>query len=129
MLDCPDVDFAGEVGGRERSAFLAGAAALLFPISWPEPFGLVMAESLACGTPVIALDRGSVPEVLTDGVTGFVCADEDAMVDAVAQLRAIDRGICRLEAERRFSPAGMADRYERVYHELTADRRSLHAIK
>jgi glycosyltransferase involved in cell wall biosynthesis len=108
----------GEVGGRRKDAFLGQAAALLFPIRWPEPFGLVMAEALACGTPVIALGRGSVPEVIEHGVTGFVCDDEDAMVAAVGRLGEIDRRRCRAEAERRFSPDAMAGAYERVYRSL-----------
>ena len=91
------------------------AAALLFPIRWPEPFGLVMAEALACGTPVIAFREGSVPEVLEHGVTGFVGVVEDDLVDAVARLDELDRGACRAMAERRFSPAAMADAYERVF--------------
>jgi glycosyltransferase involved in cell wall biosynthesis len=108
----------GEVSGRRKSAFLRGAAALLFPIRWPEPFGLVMVEALASGTPVIALRAGSVPEVLVDGPTGFVCDDEDQMVEAVGRLDQIDRARCRAEAERRFSPGAMADRYEEAYARL-----------
>src|SRR5438046_1786946 len=107
-----DVEMVGEVAGEEKDAFLRNAAALLFPIRWPEPFGLVMVEALACGTPVVALRRGSVPEVIRDGVTGFIRDDEDGLVEAVGHLDEIDRGRCRAEAERRFSPAAMADRYE-----------------
>lgn len=98
--------------------FLRKAAALLFPIRWPEPFGLVMAEALACGTPVLALRRGSVPEVIRHGVTGFVCDTEDELVQAVAHIHEIDRTECRRDAERRFSPSAMADAYERVYDQL-----------
>ena len=112
------VRMVGEVGGRRKSTLLGGAAALLFPIRWPEPFGLVMIEALACGTPVIALRAGSVPEVIADGETGFVCDDEDEMVEAVGRLDQIDRARCRAEAERRFSSAAMADRYEAVYARL-----------
>jgi glycosyltransferase involved in cell wall biosynthesis len=97
---------------------LGGAAALLFPITWPEPFGLVMPEALACGTPVLALRAGSVPEVIEPGVTGFICADEDELVDAVRHLPEIDRLRGRREAERRFSPAAMTDSYEQVYERL-----------
>lgn len=122
LLDGPDVELIGQVGGAEKDEFLRNAAALLFPIRWPEPFGLVMPEALACGTPVIALRQGSVPEVLEHGVTGFICRNEDEMVEAVGRLDEIDRARCRREAERRFSPAAMADRYEEVYALLTGQR-------
>jgi glycosyltransferase involved in cell wall biosynthesis len=108
----------GELDGKRKDAFLHNAAALLFPIRWPEPFGLVMAEALACGTPVLALRAGSVPEVLEDGVTGFVCDTEDELVEAVGRIGEIDRARCRAEAERRFSPGAMAEGYERVYATL-----------
>ncbi|HEY3082156.1 MAG TPA: glycosyltransferase family 4 protein [Chloroflexota bacterium] len=128
LLDGPGVEFVGEVGGREKRRFLGDAAALLFPIAWPEPFGLVMPEALACGTPVIALRQGSVPEVLTHGRTGFVCDDEDGMVEAVGRLGELDRADCRAEAERRFSPAAMAAAYERAYEQLLFPRRTIYAI-
>lgn len=124
LLAGAGVEYIGEVGGEERSRFLGGAAALLFPICWPEPFGLVMPEALACGTPVIATRHGSVPEVIEDGVTGFVVDDEDGMVAAIARLGELDRRRCREEAERRFSPAAMAERYERVYQSLLTSRRA-----
>src|SRR5438270_46753 len=88
------------------------------PIRWPEPFGLVMIEALACGTPVVALRAGSVPEVIRHGETGFICDTEDALVTAVRRLSEIDRATCRQEAERRFSPGVMADGYEHVYERL-----------
>jgi glycosyltransferase involved in cell wall biosynthesis len=118
LLDERGVEFIGEVGGREKDSFLGEAAALLFPIRWPEPFGLVMIEALACGTPVLALGAGSVPEVVEPGVSGFVCDSEDALVDAVAELGRINRANCRAEAEQRFSVAAMADSYEKVYRRL-----------
>jgi glycosyltransferase involved in cell wall biosynthesis len=117
LLDS-DVEIVGEVGGATKDAFLRNAAALLFPIRWPEPFGLVMVEALACGTPVIALNDGSVPEVIDDGVTGFICDTEDELVMAAGRLGELDRWTCRREAERRFSPAAMARAYERVYERL-----------
>jgi glycosyltransferase involved in cell wall biosynthesis len=120
LLQGSDVELIGQVGGVQKNAFLCNAAALLFPIRWPEPFGLVMAEALACGTPVIALGEGSVPEVIEDGVTGFVCASEEELVEAVFRIREIDRRRCRAEAERRFSPSTMADQYEAVYRRLLA---------
>jgi glycosyltransferase involved in cell wall biosynthesis len=112
----------GEVAGRAKDEFLRNAAALLFPIRWPEPFGLVMAEALACGTPVIALNEGSVPEVIEDGVTGFICSTEDEMVAAIGRLDELDRARCRAEAERRFSPTAMTTAYEQIYTRLLSKR-------
>jgi glycosyltransferase involved in cell wall biosynthesis len=120
LLQGPDVELIGQVGGPQKNDFLRNAAALLFPIRWPEPFGLVMIEALACGTPVLALRHGSVPEVVEDGVTGFVCAAEDELVAAVSRLGELDRARCRAEAERRFSAGAMAERYERVFERLVA---------
>jgi len=115
LLSEPGVELIGEVGGAQKDNFLRNAAALIFPISWPEPFGLVMPEALACGTPVLAFREGSVPEVLDNGVTGIVCDLEDELVAAVDRIPELDRRRCRTEAERRFSPAAMADGYEKVY--------------
>jgi glycosyltransferase involved in cell wall biosynthesis len=133
LLERRHARLIGEVAGEDKDRFLHNAAALLFPIRWPEPFGLVMAEALACGTPVIALRDGSVPEVIEDGVTGFICSNESEMVAAVGRVSEINRAHCRAEAERRFSPVAMAKAYERVYENLlrqstTADLRaaSLH---
>jgi len=86
LLRNSNVQFVGEIRGKRKDAFLRHAAALLFPIQWPEPFGLVMAEALACGTPVVALRGGSVPEVLEDGVTGFICETEDELVQAIGRI-------------------------------------------
>jgi glycosyltransferase involved in cell wall biosynthesis len=121
LLSEPGIEFIGQVGGIKRNDLLRNAAALLFPIRWPEPFGLVMPEALACGTPVLALRAGSVPEVLEDGVTGFICHFEDELVAALERLPKIDRARCRAEAERRFAPSVMADAYERVYAYLRSD--------
>jgi glycosyltransferase involved in cell wall biosynthesis len=119
-VDGEHVQFVGEVSDERKRELVAGAAAMLFPVRWPEPFGLVMVEALACGTPVIATRWGSVPEVVRDGVTGFVVEDEDGMVSAVARIDDIDRSACRAEAEARFSPGVMADGYERVYERAIA---------
>ena len=116
------VEFLGEIGGDDKVRFLGGARALLFPIDWPEPFGLVMIEALACGTPVIALRRGSVPEVVQEGVTGFVCDDEASMIEAVRRVDTIDRATCRRVFESRFSDVRMVDDYERVYCDVLASR-------
>ena len=112
-----DVEFVGEIGEDEKPEFFAGAAATLFPIDWPEPFGLVMIESLASGTPVIALRNGSVPEVLTDGVSGFICESLDGMVDAVGRIDSLLPADCRREADRFTAPV-MTDNYLSVYEGL-----------
>jgi glycosyltransferase involved in cell wall biosynthesis len=118
LLQGPDVELIGQVGDEQKNAFLRHATALLFPIRWPEPFGLVMIEALACGTPVLALRAGSVPEVLRDGVTGFLCETEDQLVDAVGRVGELDRARCRAEAEWRFSATAMVDAYEQVYRQV-----------
>jgi glycosyltransferase involved in cell wall biosynthesis len=109
------IEFVGEVDQRQKDELLGGAYAYLFPVDWPEPFGLTMAEAMATGTPVIAYRAGSVPEVVEDGVTGFVCETFTAMVDAVRRIPEIDRRACRQRVERLFSPRAMTDGYERVY--------------
>lgn len=118
LRDNPDVEFIGEIGDREKPAFLGNAAALLFPIDWPEPFGLVMIEAMACGTPVIAWNCGSVPEVVDDGVTGRVVASEDDAVSAVREVIGYDRRRIRETFERRFSARVMAAGYETLYRRL-----------
>lgn len=115
-----DVEFVGEIGEHEKPAFFAGARATLFPIDWPEPFGLVMIESMAAGTPVIALDNGAVPEIITDGVSGFVCDTLDEMVAAVARADTIAPEMCRRRA-RRFTSAAMAAQYLEIYEMVIED--------
>ena len=115
LLDDPLVEFIGEIGEREKSDFLGRARALLFPIDWPEPFGLVMIEALACGTPVVAFRHGSVPEILEDGVTGFIVDDLEAAVEATRRIRELSREVCRREFERRFTVEKMASAYSRLY--------------
>jgi glycosyltransferase involved in cell wall biosynthesis len=112
------VEFIGEIGGADKNDFLANASALLFPVNWPEPFGLVMIEAMACGTPVIAYRRGSVPEVIDDGVTGFVVDDVNGAVDAVRRVTGLCRVQCRRVFEQRFSAARMARDYMRVYQHV-----------
>lgn len=114
----PWVEFVGEVGGASKDAFLGNAFALLFPIDWEEPFGLVMIESMACGTPVVAYRRGSVPEIMTDGVTGFVVDDIPHAVDAVRATAGIGRAACRRAFVERFGVARMAGDYLAVYRRL-----------
>jgi glycosyltransferase involved in cell wall biosynthesis len=121
----PGVEFIGEVGGSAKDAFLGGADALLFPIDWPEPFGLVMIEALACGTPVIGWRNGSVPEVVEDGVTGFVVDDVEQAVPAVERVGTLSRRACRRAFEARYDAARMTSDYLEVYRKVAyrADRR------
>jgi len=117
-LDHPLIDFLGEIGHGEKSAFLGNAAALLFPIEWPEPFGLVMIEAMACGTPVIAYPFGSVPEVILEGVNGFLVRDVGEAVEAVKKLSDFDRRKCRQYFEVNFTDDRMARHYLSIYQKL-----------
>ena len=117
-VDGRSIEYAGPVDDAAKDRLLSGAAALLMPIRWEEPFGIVMVEALACGTPVIALSRGAVPEVITDGVTGAVCRDLDGMIAAVDRVDSFDRAACRQAAETQFSQTMLVNEYEAVYQEL-----------
>jgi glycosyltransferase involved in cell wall biosynthesis len=114
-----NVEYIGEINDAEKSEFLSGAIALLAPIDWPEPFGLVMIESMACGTPVIAFNRGSVPELIDDGLTGFIVEDEKGAIGAVDRLSKLSRKKIRLQFEQRFTARRMAQEYLAVYRSLT----------
>ena len=114
------VDFLGEIGEADKGSFLGDAAALLFPIDWPEPFGLVMIEAMACGTPVVAFRRGAVPEVMRDGVSGYVVDTVDSAVEATASALQLPRKRCRAYFEKRFSAPRMANDYLAVYKRLMA---------
>jgi len=118
-----NVDFIGEIDETRKASFLGNARALLFPIDWPEPFGLVMIEAMACGTPVIAWNRGAVPEVVDDGVSGFIVEDEAQAVAAVGRLAKIERGTVRSVFERRFTVERMAADYQSIYRSLAGVRR------
>ncbi len=120
LLDNPLVEFIGEIGERQKSEFLGRAKALLFPIDWPEPFGLVMIEAMACGTPVIAFRGGSVVEIIDDAVTGFIVDTIDEAVEAARRVHLLDRRRCRAVFERRFSVARMASDYVQIYTQLVA---------
>jgi glycosyltransferase involved in cell wall biosynthesis len=122
LLSLPGVEFIGEVGEADKMRFLAGAHALLFPIDWPEPFGLVMIEAMACGTPVIAFRRGSVPEVIEQGRTGFVVDTVDEAVRAVPAIERLDRQTLRAVFRDRFSVRRMAADHVRVYEALIDGR-------
>jgi glycosyltransferase involved in cell wall biosynthesis len=119
VFSANDVLFVGEIGEDRKPGFFGCAAATVFPSDWPEPFGLVMIESMAAGTPVIALRRGSVPEIVVDGVTGFICDDIDGMVEAVNRIDEIDRDECRRRAAE-FDVAAMCEGYEAIYDELSS---------
>jgi glycosyltransferase involved in cell wall biosynthesis len=118
LLAKPHVDYVGEITDAQKSEFLSSAIALVVPIDWPEPFGLVMIEAMACGTPVIAFNRGAVTEVIEDGVTGFVVEDETSAVGAVRQLSRLSRDIVRRRFEERFTARRMAAEYLQLYRGL-----------
>jgi glycosyltransferase involved in cell wall biosynthesis len=120
LLTHPLVDFIGEIDEREKNDFIGRAKALLFPIDWPEPFGLVMIEALACGVPVVAFRGGSVPEIIDHGTTGFIVDTLDEAIDATRQAGRLDRRACRAAFERRFGVTRMARDYLRLYQELAA---------
>ncbi|HEX3353050.1 MAG TPA: glycosyltransferase family 4 protein [Terriglobales bacterium] len=118
LLKGPGVEFVGEIGSTEKNEFLGNALALLAPVQWPEPFGLVMIEAMACGTPVIAYPRGSVPELVEEGVSGFMVSTAQEAAAAVKAIPAIARKRCREYFERRFSAGRMCEDYLTLYHRL-----------
>jgi glycosyltransferase involved in cell wall biosynthesis len=122
-LDGDRIRYIGEVG-EEKGELYAGASALLMPIRWPEPFGLVMTEAMACGTPVVAFPEGSASEIVLDGETGFVVEDEHAMAEAIGRLGEIDRGRCRESARERFDVSTVAESYERAYERVASGSRA-----
>jgi glycosyltransferase involved in cell wall biosynthesis len=119
MMKAANVDYIGEINDAQKSEFLSGATVLLVPIDWPEPFGLVMIEAMACGTPVIAFNRGSVPEVIEDGLTGFIVEDINGAIGAVDRLSHLSRQKIRRRFEERFTARRMAQDYLGVYRRLT----------
>ena len=127
LLKGPGIEFIGEIGEREKGEFLGGAVALLFPIDWPEPFGLVMIEAMANGTPVIALRRGSVPEIIDDGVTGFIADSADGAVTANRRVAEPDRLAVRRRVEARFLAERMARNYVERYRDVLS-RSSVNAV-
>lgn len=115
-----DIEYVGEVGGSDKLDLIGAARALLSPISWPEPFGLVMIEALACGTPVVVCPVGAAPEIVDEGVTGFLCADHDALVAGVARLDELDRAACRDAVVQRFSTERMVSAHIELFEEVAA---------
>jgi len=124
LLDNPLVEYVGEINEAQKQDFFGGAAALLFPIDWPEPFGLVMIEAMACGTPVVAFRGGSVIEVIDDGVTGFIVDSIDEAIAATCRAGELDRKTCRATFERRFDVTRMAREYVALYEKLARVRAS-----
>ncbi len=118
LMDHPLVEYIGEISDHEKSGFLSGAVGLLVPIDWPEPFGLVMIEAMACGTPVIAYNRGSVAEIIEDGLTGFIVEDETSAVAAVGRLSQLSRDAIRAQFEQRFTARRMAHDYLAAYRSV-----------
>jgi glycosyltransferase involved in cell wall biosynthesis len=129
LLASPLIDFIGEIGNSEKDEFLGNAKALLFPIQWPEPFGLVMIEAMACGTPVIAYPFGSVPEVIRDGVSGYLVAGIDEAVCAIGQLWNLDRRIVRKHFELNFTDDRMANNYLSIYKKLMHPKSTALAVE
>ena len=124
LLDHPLIEYVGEINDAEKNDFLGEAAALLCPYDWPEPFGLVLIEAMACGTPVLAYRRGSIPEIIDHGVTGYICDNMSEMAQAVAGLRLIDRNRCREIFEKRFTVERMVNDYLALYERMaTASHR------
>jgi glycosyltransferase involved in cell wall biosynthesis len=124
LLDTPGVEFIGEINDDRKPEFLSGAIALLVPIDWPEPFGIVMIEAMACGLPVVAFNRGSVPEVIEDGVTGFIVEDETSAVDAVHKCASLSRSRIRKRFEEKFTSRRMALDYLAVYRKMVEGART-----
>ena len=118
LLDLPGIEYLGEIDETQKADFLGNATAFLFPIDWPEPFGLAMIEAMSCGTPVIAFRCGSVPEVVEEGVSGFIVNSEAEAVEAIRKSRAFDRRQCRAAFERRFTAERMAAAYTEIYRVL-----------
>jgi glycosyltransferase involved in cell wall biosynthesis len=125
MLSHPLIEYLGEITDAEKDAFLGDAMALVCPYDWPEPFGLVLIEAMACGTPVLAYRRGSIPEIIEDGITGFVCERLDDMTTAVQRIPEIDRRRCRRAFEETFSVERMAKDYLQVYEQLLGEARDM----
>ena len=124
LIDGPGVEFIGEINEREKTKFLGEAAALLFPVDWPEPFGLVMIEAMACGTPVLAFRCGSIPEIIEDGVTGKMVDSEEEAVAALPAILSYDRRAVRQRFEERFTATRMAKDYVSTYRRLLKTRTS-----
>lgn len=122
LLNHPLIEYVGEIGEQEKDDFLGNAMVMLFPINWEEPFGLVMIESMACGTPVIAFKRGSVPEVIDEGISGFVVNTADEAVSALKNISSVNRHLCRKRFEERFSVKRMTEDYLKIYENIINEK-------
>lgn len=129
QLDHPLIEYIGEISEKEKNHFLGDAMAMVFPIDWPEPFGLVMIESLACGTPIVAYNKGSVPELMQHGVTGFIVDNQDDAVQAIENIGLIDRQECRRVFEERFTAKRMAAAYLNVYSRILQSPKNIYDLK
>ncbi|MGE0469054.1 MAG: glycosyltransferase family 4 protein [Nitrospira sp.] len=129
LLDHPLIEFVGEISDGEKDEFIGNAMAVVCPYDWPEPFGLVLIEAFACGTPVLAYRRGSIPEIVDHGVTGFICETVDEMVDAVGQVSLIDRKQCRATFDERFTADRMARDYVALYERLLLEDGAVQAAQ
>lgn len=118
FVDHPLIEFVGELNDVQKNVFLGKAIALLFPVDWSEPFGLVMIEAMACGTPVVALNKGSVPEIINHSHTGFICNSVDEMVNAIPNITRIRRDTCRSEVEQHYSTEKVVRHYEKLYQDI-----------
>jgi glycosyltransferase involved in cell wall biosynthesis len=129
LLNHPGVEFVGEINEAQKNEFLGNALAYLFPIDWPEPFGLTMIEAMACGTPTIAFRCGSVPEVIENGLTGFIVENEDDAVKAVKKVGVLNRAKCRATFERKFTVCRMAKHYLSIYESLVDQLPAAHTVQ
>jgi glycosyltransferase involved in cell wall biosynthesis len=118
-IDNKRIKYIGPVDDTQKNHLLRNASAFLMPVTWDEPFGIVITESLACGTPVIGFNRGAIPEIITTGLNGFVCENMDGMIRAVMQINEIDRKVCREVVEHKFSSVVLAKQYEKLYQDIT----------
>jgi glycosyltransferase involved in cell wall biosynthesis len=128
LLNSDNVEFLGEIGYPEKNRFLADATALLFPVAWPEPFGIVMIEAMACGTPVIAYPFGSIPEVIQDGVNGYIVPDIESAVSAVRDAMKLDRKKIRKSFEQRFTASRMTQDYLKIYNRILSRKKGSLAV-
>jgi glycosyltransferase involved in cell wall biosynthesis len=129
LLDHPLIEFIGEISDKEKNDFLGNAIALVFPIDWVEPFGLVMIEAMACGTPVVAYNKGSVPEVIEHGLNGFIVDNDDDAIEAVKNIGLLDRRDCRKVFDERFTAARMAADYVKVYSRSLEMEKDIYDLK
>jgi glycosyltransferase involved in cell wall biosynthesis len=118
LIDGDQISYLGEINDQQKNELLGGADALLNPIQWEEPFGIVCVEAMACGTPVLTLRRGAMPELIKDGITGIIASTEEELMDRYSEIHVIDRATCREHTQQKFSSEVMVERYLKVYEDL-----------